>query len=186
MPPVTYVVLQTGASITNKNGAGTITADSIRGQLRKKEAPELIGTFKHGKLYLALYGYKAGKAGTENKHELPPPCDSVLLFGDAYIAAYSDKTLKTSVSFTGDEYSAFYDVAFGGFEDIDDEDTEYEESIDGNSDAPDIEEDAEEDEEDEADNEVELEVQQEKDDGFIMKGVLKRGGEDCQIEEYSY
>lgn len=186
-----YVVLQSGANVSNKNASSTVTADSIRGQLRRKEAPELIGTYKHGKLHLALYGYKTGKAGTENKHELPPPYDTVLLFGDAYIAAYTDKTMKTSVAFSCDDYATFYDAAFGGFDDLEDEDTEYEESIDeaGDSDEEaDADADADEDDNDDEDNDADEEILESKPatDGFIMKGILRHGGEDCQFEEYSY
>lgn len=190
MPALTYVVLQTGADVSNKNSTSTVTADSIRGQLRRKEAPELIGTYKHGKLHLVLYGYKTGKAGTENKHELPPPFDNVLLFGDAYIAAYTDKSMKTSVAFNCDDYAAFYDAAFEGFDDLEDEDTEYEGSIDGEEgDEGDNnnEDDEDEDDEDEDENgDDEMAECKQATDGFIMKGVLRHGGEDCQFEEYSY
>ena len=48
--------------------------------LRRATLPELIGTWTWkaaaGTQTLHLYGYKSGKAGTENKHELPPPFDN--------------------------------------------------------------------------------------------------------------
>ena len=50
--------------------------------LKRKTEPEILGEYEYGSLRLTLIGYREGKAGTENKHELPPPLDSTLYFGD--------------------------------------------------------------------------------------------------------
>jgi hypothetical protein len=190
MVVVSYIVLQTAATVVNKNGVSPITGDTIRSQLRRKEAPELIGSFKHGKLTLGLWGYKVGKAGTENKHEIPPPHDSGLLFGDAYMVAYSDKTMKISVPFTCDEYAEFYDAAFGGFEDIE-EDSEQDSELGSEDDEETSDaEDGEIDEDEIEDTEEPAEIIIEKNDGDLVvkyAGVIvRRGGEDCELENYTY
>ena len=149
---------------------------------------ELIGTFKHGKVYLGLYGNKKGKAGTENKHELPPPHDTILLFGDAYIAAYSDKTMQTSVGFTVDDYAAFYDAAFEGFDDLEEDESDGEgELSEDDEDVVEDEMEGEDLEEDEDDvEEVENTKENSNKSDLIIKGVHKTGGEDCTIEDYDY
>ena len=38
-------------------------------------------TWKHKNYYLSLFAKKNGRAGTENKYDLPPPVDSSLFFG---------------------------------------------------------------------------------------------------------
>jgi hypothetical protein len=104
---------------------GTITLNTIQTLLKKKEAPELIGSFKNKALTLFLFGYTTGKAGTENKHELPPPHDTTLLFGDTVMLASKDsKSWTTPIPLKMDDYETFYTRAFGGFEDLESEEEE--------------------------------------------------------------
>lgn len=67
---------------------------------------------------ISLYGKTYGRAGNENKYELPPPVDSVLYFGKC-VLANTDET-----SLTMNEWSAIYNYLFGGFEDLDDDDSD--------------------------------------------------------------
>jgi hypothetical protein len=99
------------------------TAAAIGTLIRRSTPPELIGTWKWNALTLSLYGYKTGKAGTENKHELPPPHDTVLLFGEAVVVATKHNVV---VNFTSNEYMKFYNESMGGFEDLGSEDSEEE------------------------------------------------------------
>jgi hypothetical protein len=116
-------------------------AGVIAGVLRRVGAPELIGTWKKDGLVVHLFGYKSGKAGTENKHELPPPHDKVLLFGEAVVVGTRSSDL---VTFGTAEYTKFYNSAFGGFDDIGSEDS-----------LSDVEDGAEEDEEEEVEEDAE-------------------------------
>ena len=118
--------------------------------LRRSTAPDCIGTYKYGAFVVHLYGYKSGKAGTENKHELPPPHDKVLLFGEAVLFMTSGSKFQ---SFNDAEYKKWYNTALGGFEDLGDEDT-----TDGSDEGEDDEEVEEEEEaEEEAAEEEEAE-----------------------------
>jgi DNA-directed RNA polymerase subunit M/transcription elongation factor TFIIS len=163
MPPRIQVLLLTQKAEvkeTNLNTApdGTINLAMLQALLKKKEAPELIGSYKNKGQGLFLFGYTTGKAGTENKHELPPPHDSILCFGDLILLASKDpESWKTPVPFKMDEYEAFYTRAFGGFEDLDSEEEleEAEEEL-----AEDLGEDLEDDLED-AEAEVEAEPEPE-------------------------
>lgn len=136
---------------------GNTTMTSIMSALKKKKEPELIGTYKMKQLTLFLFGYLTGKAGQENKHELPPPHDTVLTFGDILILATKNaKSWKQPVQFKLDEYEAFYTRAFGGFEELDEDDEEDEEDVD---------EAEEEVEEAEVDADAEVDAEEEADEG---------------------
>lgn len=120
------------------------TEDSLKKYLKRTKAPNLIGSWTWQKYKLFLYGYKEGRAGTENKHELPPPNDEALLFGDACVVASLLKNQNKPSPFTVDQYKKFYNTKFGGFEDIDGESAD--EEGDGEEDEEDVEGDDEEEE----------------------------------------
>ena len=112
--------------------------------LRRSNLPEFIGSWKSGTIDLNLFAYKTGKAGTENKHELPPPHDTILLFGEAIVIATKNGDL---VNFTSNDYTKFYNEIMGGFEDLGSEDT------DEGEEEEDEEEEEEEEEEEVSDKE---------------------------------
>ena len=133
--------------------------------LRKTKLPSKIGSWTYQKGALELWGYKEGRAGTENKHELPPPVDSTLIFGDAIMIALNEA--EEATNFTTAQYTKFYTQIFQGFESLDDEDDD-EDEID--------EEDEEEevDAEVEAEAEVEVEVEVEEEEEVEVKAAPKR------------
>ena len=127
--------------------------------LKRAKAPALVGSWTWQKYKLFLYGYKDGRSGTENKNELPPPHDSLVLFGDCCVIASLDKSAEKPAQFTVEQYKKFYNVRFGGQEDPDDKDKE--------------DEDEEEEEEEEDDDEVEEDYDddgvEEDDDGEVIE-----------------
>jgi hypothetical protein len=140
---------------TTAFGAGGANGASVAKALRKKTPAELVGTYttKTGEK-LGVWGWRSGKAGTENKHELPPLSDGAdegLLFGDALIVA-------TASDYTVEQWETFYDEAFGGFESLDSD------SEDGEEEGEDLEEEAEEAEEDEEEEEEDEEKEEDDDD----------------------
>lgn len=109
---------------------GSLSAIALQTLLKKKESPELLGTYPYKTHTLSLFGYSKGKVGTENKHELPPPHDSTLCFGDILlIASLTPADWSYPVSFKSAEYETFYTRAFGGFEDLDEEEEGDEEEL---------------------------------------------------------
>jgi DNA-directed RNA polymerase subunit M/transcription elongation factor TFIIS len=142
---------------------GTISLSMLQALLKKKEAPELVGSYKNKAQTLYVFGYTTGKAGTENKHELPPPHDTVLCFGDLIMLASKDaKSWSTPVPLKTDDYEAFYTRAFGGFDELDsDEEEEAEEAEEAEE--VEAEEEEEEEEEVEEEEEEEEEVEAEED-----------------------
>ena len=134
--------------------------------LRKTKLPSKIGSWTYQKGALELWGYKDGRAGTENKHELPPPVDSTLIFGDAIMIALNEAEEPTN--FTTAQYTEFYTQIFQGFESLDDDEDDDEDEID--------EEDEEEevDAEVEAEAEVEVEAEVEEEEEVEVKAAPKR------------
>jgi len=136
---------------------GTATMAAIKALLKKKEEPEIIGTYKAKSYTLFLFGYTSGKAGTENKHELPPPHDITLCFGDILLLASKDEAeWRKPVPFRSTDYEVFYTKAFGGFEDLEDEEEEIEEVEDVGNDVAEEEEEEQEEEEEEEEEEQEV------------------------------
>ena len=166
--PTYCIVLQTKGTTRNAQlsdavlGEGKPSPSAAGAILRRTTEPEQIGTYKygpttlhlkHGPTTLHLFGYKTGKAGTENKHELPPPHDKVLLFGEAVLFAVSEGKYST---FNDAEYKKWYNAANEGFEELGEEDSD--------EDGDEIEEDEEEEEEEE---EVVEEEEEEKEPEIV-------------------
>ena len=85
----------------------TLTLADIQKSLKKKTTPEHLGTYKYKNKYLQLFGYQTGKAGTENKHELPPPHDSMLVFGDILVfTTASEDDITHVIPFKTEDYEA--------------------------------------------------------------------------------
>lgn len=170
--------------------AGSLTLQSLQTYLKKKDTLELIGTYKHRSLTLFLFGFLTGKAGSENKHELPPPHDNVLCFGDILLLASSSPTdWSQPTPFKAADYEAFYTRAFGGFDDLEEEEEEeeavVEEDLAGEEeelageeeeegDAEEGDEEEEEDEDDEGGEAAEAAVEDEE--GGEITAPTRRGG----------
>ena len=77
-------------------------------------------TWKMENDYYTLYSKDNGKAGSENKLELPPPIDKELYFGKMIFLKHSNEeiTLETIKDFDVNTFEKLYDFIFGGFDDI--------------------------------------------------------------------
>jgi hypothetical protein len=165
MPNTYCLVLQPKGTVRNavvayeQKAATAALAGNI---LRRAVEPTEIGTWKYGASVIHLYGYKTGKAGTENKHELPPPHDKILLFGEAVLFMTLDTVIT---SFNEAEYKKWYNTALAGFEELGDEDTDEDEEEDEEEEEEEIEEEVEdEDEEEDKDKEEEFEEEEEEEE----------------------
>ena len=73
---------------------------------------------------IELWARDFGKAGTENKYDFPPPCDTSLYFGTCSLIKVSKDDNDEIKDFAGDTWLKIYEKLFGGFEDLGGEDSE--------------------------------------------------------------
>ena len=64
---------------------------------------------------ISIFAWSNGKAGNENKHDLPPPIDKNLYFGNIFVILHKNGKVK---NLSQNQYTEFYELAFGGFETI--------------------------------------------------------------------
>ncbi len=103
----------------------------IQKYLKKKTTPVLLGTYPWKNQTLHLIGYKDGKAGTENQHELPPPHDKDLYFGDiVLLLAKEKKSFAKPILMKSEEYENFYTQMFEGFDDLDESESDDDDEFD--------------------------------------------------------
>ncbi len=167
----------------------TLQLSDIQKYLKKKTAV-LLGKYSFKGTTLFLFGTKEGKAGTENKHELPPPLDSELFFGDILLmASKNSASFSNPIPFTSQEYETFYTKMFEGFEDLDDEDDDEDEGdedededeiegddLEANEDYVDDEEvvdDEEKEEEEEEEEKPEDEIIADEEEAPIINKVIR-------------
>ena len=73
---------------------------------------------------ILMYGWTHGRAGQENKHEIPPPFDTNLYFGDILCLRLDDNGHLDDL--TKQAYDHFQEMAMGGFTDLESGDDEIE------------------------------------------------------------
>lgn len=67
-------------------------------------------------IFVDLWAKTDGRAGEENKYDLPPPVDDLLIFGSMALVARIDK--EQAVNLTIELWAKIYEKLFGGFEDL--------------------------------------------------------------------
>lgn len=81
----------------------------------------------NSKYSISLYGKTTGRANQENKYEFPPPVDKCLYFGNCILV---NKTNGVPTDFSIKEWEDIYEQLYGGFDDIDIEDSDEDDDID--------------------------------------------------------
>lgn len=81
---------------------------TIAGNTMATEIPKYI--------YVDVWAKTDGRAGQENKYELPPPIDELLIFGNMALVARIDK--ENAIHLTIELWNKIYEKLFGGFEDL--------------------------------------------------------------------
>ncbi len=160
-----------------------IQLSDIQKYMKKKTEPEYIGEYKYKGKVLHLFGFQKGKAGTENKHELPPPHDSMLLFGDILVLVSTTDDFSKPIPFKVEDYETFYTSAFGGFDDVEDEDENEDEDEDEEEEVNEEEELGEEIEEKKEDEEAEEEEEEEEEEGAEEAEGEEEAGEEVVEEQ---
>lgn len=126
-------------SLVTINKGGTIKTENIKkvnidelykkAKLRKNDNFKKRNTWKTEQFWVSVYAKTDGRAGSENKYELPPPIDKELYFGVMVAIKHKNKIPKNEevVNFTKEEWLKVYEKCMGGFEDLGDSSEEEEE-----------------------------------------------------------
>ena len=152
----------------------TATGAAVAKALRKTKPASVILTYIYAEKTLTVWGWTEGKAGTENKHELPPDAagtDAPVLYSDVVI-------VSSGGDFAEEQYAAFYDEACGGFDAAESEDEEEEVEIEGD--------DAEEEEEEADDEEEEEKEEDEEEDGEAEEDEKEEEEEEEDVDDDCY
>lgn len=76
-----------------------------------------------------VWGKSEGRAGSENKYELPPPVDTKLLFGT--LAVVGVDSVGDIKDLDNKAWNKIYEELFGGFDDLDVTEEEEEDELEG-------------------------------------------------------
>ncbi len=83
---------------------------------RNKSASASASSSSSKYIYIDVWAKTDGRAGQENKYELPPPIDELLIFGNMALVARIDK--ENAMNLTVELWNKIYEALFGGFEDL--------------------------------------------------------------------
>jgi len=123
------IIGKTGKVKTQKVNSLTLETLYKKCKFQKSDNFEKRHTWKIQDTYFSIYSKDTGRAGHENKYELPPPVDSKLYFGTMAVVKHgnskpsNDSLLNTNK----EEWEQIYTKLMGGFEDLNSEETEEEE-----------------------------------------------------------
>ena len=67
-------------------------------------------------IYVDVWVKTDGRAGYENKYEMPPPIDEIIFYGNMALVARIDK--ETAINLTVELWNKIYEHLFGGFDDL--------------------------------------------------------------------
>jgi hypothetical protein len=67
-------------------------------------------------IYVDVWAKTEGRAGSENKYEMPPPIDELIFYGNIALVARMDN--ETAIHLTTELWNIIYEKLFGGFEDL--------------------------------------------------------------------
>ena len=70
---------------------------------------------------ISIFGSKSGRAGSENKFDLPPPEDTDIYFGELLVIKSKDNIIE---DLNKKMFNDFIETSFGGFEDLGSKDTD--------------------------------------------------------------
>ena len=112
---ITTVLLTTKGETRRANltldDDGRLPIETVQKYFRKKDAPEELGYYEADERIFYLVGYKKGKAGTENKTELPEPYAKQKFFGDILVLATESTWQDDPQGLTLDTWKKFLDGA---------------------------------------------------------------------------
>jgi transcription elongation factor S-II len=114
-----------------------LTEESLQTIIKKKTPLTNLGFYNNSGITLTLFGYTSGKAGTENKHELPPPLNEKTFYSDILLIASKqggETNWSTPITYSPEQYEKFYQSTFGNTDHYDEDDEDDDDEDDGSLD----------------------------------------------------
>jgi hypothetical protein len=130
MPKISAICIKTDGTLVSFNLDDNVSPDTFdiqnipKNLLNSKGTNELTREcdFDYANTVISLYAWTEGRAGKENKYDLPPPVDNELYFGNMFAICHDGQNNEL-ISLSVAEWEDFYEMAFGGFEDLGSEDS---------------------------------------------------------------
>ena len=122
------VIVSKLGKVTNKN-VKNFSIQTIYKQCNLKKETK---SFKHrhtwktnNSSYVSIWAKDSGRAGSENKYELPRPLDEVLYFNNLVIVGHSEKDIDDSncIDLSIEMWNNLYEKLMGGSESLGDDDS---------------------------------------------------------------
>jgi hypothetical protein len=98
----------------NKKSDGFSCYHTYKYKNKKKGAKGAKGVPSY--IYIDVWCKTDGRAGQENKYELPPPIDEIIFFGNIALVARVD--IQSACDLSIELWNKIYEKLFGGFEDL--------------------------------------------------------------------
>lgn len=100
----------------NKKSDGFSCYHTYKYKNKKPRKGANTGAAAPSVLYIDVWCKTDGRAGQENKYELPPPIDEIIIFGNMALVARIDQ--QTACDLSIECWTKIYEKLFGGFEDL--------------------------------------------------------------------
>lgn len=120
------ILISKGGSVKSQNAKNVLINELYKKcKLKNNTDFEKRHTWTDENVYISIYAKDNGRAGQENKYDLPSPIDTNLFFSSMVAIKHSNKEPDDDsiLNFTKEEWEIFYNKQMGGSEDLEQEDS---------------------------------------------------------------
>jgi hypothetical protein len=121
---VKFIIISKSQDIINEELDQEVTLKNIHELLqnnRKEKDLKKLYTWDFEAEKIEMYGYIEGKEKEINKLELPEPIENKFYYNELIFFSLNDK--NEYIDLDEEDFEDFYDMIFGGFDDIDSDDS---------------------------------------------------------------
>ncbi len=121
---VNFIIISKSQDIISEELDQEVTLKNIHDLLqnnRKKKDLQKLFTWDFDEEKIEMYGYDDGKEKEINKLELPEPIENDFYYNELIFFLLNED--NEYIDLDKEDFEDFYDIIFGGFDDIDSEDS---------------------------------------------------------------
>ena len=121
---VNFIIISKSQDIISEELDQEVTLKNLHDLLqnnRKQKDLKKVYTWFFDEEKIEMYGYINGKEKEINKLELPEPIENEFYYNELIFFSLNDD--NEYIDLDEEDYEDFYDMIFGGFDDIDSEDS---------------------------------------------------------------